>query len=103
MNAAAQVLQAVDAVQECLRTMLDVIGDRAEIAEEALRLLATAPWSMIARPQEAETHGWLAQLQEALERIARDPEGDDVSRRVDEARWAADELERDVRRMLTAH
>jgi vacuolar-type H+-ATPase subunit E/Vma4 len=102
MNASAQVLQALDAAQDAFRQIPDTMGDRAEIARAALQQLAQAPWSMVARAEEAEMHGWLSQMREALQKIEQDPEGDDVTRLVEEGLWAANELERDLRQMVGA-
>ena len=103
MNASAQVLQALDAAQDGLRKIPDAPGDRAQLARSLLQQLAAAPWSMVVRAEEADMHGWLSQLRVALEGIELDPEGDDVSRRVEEGISAANELERDLRRLVTTH
>lgn len=104
MNESAQVLQALDAAQQAFRGIRGAQGDeRARIARRALQALATAPWSMVTRPDEAERHGWLGQMRGALENIERNPEGADVDRLVEEGHWAATELERDLRPLVGAH
>ncbi len=103
MNASAQVLQALDAAQQAFRRIRGAQGeDRATIAHGALQELATAPWSMVTRPDEADQHGWLSQMREALQRIERDPEGSDIDRLLEEGQWAANELERDLRPLVGA-
>ncbi|MFN3649007.1 MAG: hypothetical protein ACK47B_05445 [Armatimonadota bacterium] len=103
MNAEAKVLQAIDAAQQAFRQIRGVEGEeRGEIAQQALQQVATAPWSMVARPNEADRHGWLGELREALQRIAQEPETDDLDRLIDSGLWAADELERDIRTLVGA-
>lgn len=104
MNAEAQVLQCIDAVQDSLRRMRsnDALGHKDRLAAEALTALDRAPWSMIARPREADQHGWLTDLREALEQIVDDPESDASDQALDRAIWCAAELERDVRDMVGA-
>lgn len=102
MNASAQVLQALDAAQNAFRRIPDYSGDRAEVARLALDQVTMAPWSMVGRAEEAEMHGWLAQMQDALRQIEQDPEGDEVMRWVEDGLWAANELERDLRQLVGA-
>ncbi len=104
MNMQAQVLQALDAVQDAFRRLGDpaTVHDRAAIAREALQQVAAAPWSTVMRAEEAEQHGWLSQFREALLRIEQDPEGDDVPELIENGQWAAMELERDLRRLVGA-
>ena len=104
MNAEMQVLQALDAAQQAIRQMRsnDATGHRDDLARQALRALAAAPWSMVARANEAEQHGWLTELRETLQHIEEDPEGPENGPAMDEALWYADELERDLRQMVGA-
>jgi len=101
MNASAQVLQALDAAQAAMKRITDA-GDRSKLAREAREQITRAPWSQVARAGEAEMHGWLAQVKDALQGIEDDPEGDDVVRLVQEGLWAAQELERDLRQLVGA-
>lgn len=104
MNAEAQVLQALDAAQDRIRRMRtnDALGHKDELAREALRELDRAPWSMIARAGEAQQHGWLTELREALEQIQDDPESPEADEATDRALWCSQELERDLRTMVGA-
>src|SRR5687768_6105385 len=100
MNASMQVLQALDAAQAAFRQIPGTLGDRAQIARSALQQISQAPWSMVVRAGEAEQHGWLSQMREALERIEQDPEGDDLDQWIEDGLWAAMELERDMRQTV---
>jgi hypothetical protein len=103
MNAEMQVLQALDAAQAALKQLPRLPApERARAAHRALEQTLAAPWSLATRPEEAEQHGWLAQLQEALQRIEREPEGPEADRLTEEGLWAANELERDLRGLLRA-
>jgi hypothetical protein len=103
MNAEMQVLQSLDAAQAALKQMPRApAAERARAAHRALEQMLAAPWSLVTRPEEAEQHGWLSQLQEALQRIEQQPEGQEVDRLTEEALWAANELERDLRGLLRA-
>jgi hypothetical protein len=103
MNAEMQVLQALDAAQAAFKQLPRMpAAQRARTAHTALHQIIAAPWSLATRPEEAEQHGWLAQLREALQRIEQDPEGGEVERLTEEGLWAANELERDMRRLLGA-
>jgi hypothetical protein len=103
MNASMQVLQALDAAQDAFRRVRGATGDtRAEIARNALQQVVTAPWSMVFRAPEADQHGWLAQVQDALRQIEDDPDADDIEALADEGLWAANELERDLRQTVGA-
>jgi hypothetical protein len=104
MNAEAQVLQAIDAVQDAVRQMRsnDAVGHKDQLATRALAALDAAPWSMVARASEADQHGWLTDLREALEQIVDDPESDAADAAVDRALWCASELERDMRTLVGA-
>jgi len=103
MKAEMHVLQALDAVQAALKQLPGQRGAaRARTARAALQKLITAPWSLVARPGEADQHGWLPQLREALQRIEREPESEAAAQQIEEALWAANELERDMRALLGA-
>jgi hypothetical protein len=103
MNSEAKVLQAIDAAQSAFRRLRGATSDeRARIAREALQEVSMAPWSMIAREEEADQHGWLSQMREALQRIEMRPEAEEFDRLVDEGHWAANELERDLRQTVGA-
>ena len=103
MNAEMQVLQALDAAQAALKQMPRLPApERARAAHQALQQMLGAPWSLATRPEEAEQHGWLSQLEEALQRIEQHPEGQEAERLTEEALWAANELERDLRGLLHA-
>ena len=106
MNPEAQVLQALDAAQAALKRLQTPPPEGAVGMEEAVasahRQVLAAPWSMVLRSSEADQHGWLAQLREALQQIEDDPYGEEVDRRVDEGLWAANELERDLRTLVGA-
>jgi hypothetical protein len=106
MNAQAQVLQALDAVQLALKRLqsppVEGLADPAGMVRDAHDQLVAAPWSAVARANEAEQHGWMGDLREALRRLEEDPYGQDAERRVDEALWAANELERDLRQLVGA-
>ena len=103
MNADMQVLQALDATQAALKQLPRLRApERARTAHRALEQMLAAPWSLVTRPEEAEQHGWLSQLEEALQRIEQHPEGEEAERLTEEGLWAANELERDLRRLLRA-
>lgn len=103
MKEGAKLLQALDAVQEVLQYLPDYPGDRAEPVRQALDDLDAAPWSLLHRDEAAKMHDRLSQLRNALLRIEQDPESDTVLKWIDEGRWAADELEHDLRDLLTPH
>jgi len=106
MNAEAQVLQALDAAQAVLRRIQSPPPEGEPDIEEPVRRaheqLLAAPWSMALRTGEAEQHGWLTDLREAFRKIEDDPQSDDVTRWAEEGLWAANELERDLRRLVGA-
>jgi hypothetical protein len=103
MNAEMQVLQALDAAQAAFKRMTGMeAAERARTARAALQKVIGAPWSLVTRPEEADQHGWLSQLREALQQIEREPEGGEVERLAEEGLWAANELERDMRQLLGA-
>ena len=103
MNGEEQVLQAVDRAQAALRLMPALSPtQREQQAHEALAQVAAAPWSMVARASEADQHGWLSQLREALGKIEEEPDAENVEQIADEGLWAADELERDLRGLVGA-
>jgi hypothetical protein len=103
MNAEMSVLQALDAAQEALRGIAEAPGaERKRLAHDALQQVANAPWSSVMRASEAEQHGWLSQMREALQRLELAPESEGVERLIEEGLWAADELERDLRSFVGA-
>jgi hypothetical protein len=103
MNAEMEVLQTLDAAQAALKRLPGMPPqERARAAHQTLHQIIAAPWSLATRPEEAEQHGWLAQMREALQRIEREPESGEVERLTEEGLWAANELERDMRRLLGA-
>ena len=103
MNAEMSVLQALDAAQNALRRIGETpVDERRRLAHDALQQVANAPWSSVMRANEAEQHGWLSQMREALGQIELEPEGEELERRVEEGLWAAQELERDLRSFVGA-
>jgi hypothetical protein len=103
MNAEMEILQALDAAQAVFKQASELTAtDRGRLAQEALRQVAGAPWSMTMRAAEADQHGWLEQLRDCLRRMADDPDGVDVEEAAEEGLWAANELERDLRTLLGA-
>src|SRR5437660_1674370 len=115
MNAEMQVLQTLDAAQAALKRLPGLPAqERARTAHAALHQILAAPWSPATRPEEVEQHDWLAQMREALQRIEREPESGEVERLTGEGPHlhplrgyprgypTANELERDMRRLLGA-